>query len=124
MLRGIQRKGPKVESSADTPSTLWDAMHWGLPLQAVQPVVNARLHTYACPEDEHDENSKSGKKTGGQTTFAVLFSNERQNWYVELRRYKGRKKIRKSRGGFRTYKEASEYLDEWLKTGVLDEVWN
>ena len=107
-----------------TPSTLWEALHWGQPMQTVQPVVNARLHTYSCAEDEHDENSKSGKKTGGQATFGVFFSNDRRSWYVELRRYRGGKKVRKSKGGFLTQEEAVEYMNEWTKTGVLDEIWD
>lgn len=124
MLNGIQRKTQATGSDMDAPSTLWEALHWGLPLQTVQPVVNARLHTSACPEDEHDENSKSGKKTGGKTSFGVFFSNARGDWYVELRRYREGKKVRKSKGGFLTPEEAVEYMNEWTKTGVLDEVWD
>ena len=124
MPRGTLSEGQSVESDAE-PSTLWEALHWGQPMQTVQPVVSGRVHTYARPEDGDElENSKPGKKPSGQTTSGVYFSKDRGSWYVEVRRYEQGRKVRRSKSGFSTHEEAVEYMDNWLKTGVLNEVWD
>ena len=116
--------GHRTADGSEYSNSPYTARLQGVAVDKHEPVLNARLHTNACPEDEHDENSKSGKKTGGKTSFGVFFSNARGDWYVELRRYREGKKVRKSKGGFLTPEEAVEYMNEWTKTGVLDEVWD